>query len=362
MQQFEHGGNLYAAARQSGGGLEDYLDFSANINPLGLADSARQAILAALDSVVHYPDAEATALKQAISRQYGVAGERIIAGNGAVELLYLLCHVLRPRRVLIPAPAFSEYERSARAAGAAVTYHFLRPEDGFAVELQPLIDKLTAVDMVFLGNPNNPTAVLLTRTQLEQLLAAAKARQVSVVVDESFLDFLPDDSAYSCRPLLDAYPNLFILHSLTKFYAMPGLRLGFALANSALTAKLHEAKDPWNVNCLAQAAGVAALADSDYRRRSREMLAQQKQLLHRQLNEIPGLNAYPPAANFILIDIVKTGLTAAALRQALLAQNILIRDCGNYPGLTPNYIRVAVKRPEQNQRLLQALQTVLRKN
>lgn len=362
MRQFEHGGNLYAAARQTGGSPDDYLDFSANINPLGIPGSVRQAILSAVDSIIHYPDAEATALKQAISRQYGVTADRITAGNGAVELLYLLCHALRPRRVLIPAPAFSEYERAARAAGAAIEYHFLRPGDGFAVPLEPLIDKLAAVDMLFLGNPNNPTAVLCRRQQLERLLTAARERQVTVVVDESFLDFLPDDSAYSCRPLLASYPHLFILHSLTKFYALPGLRLGFALTDPALTARLCAGKDPWNVNCLAQAAGVAALTDQDYRSRSRRLLTGAKAALYQRLSAIPGLKAYPPAVNFILLDIAATGLTAAKLCQALLKQRILVRDCSNYPGLSPYYIRVAVKRPEENQLLLQALQTVLAGN
>lgn len=359
MQQFEHGGNLYAAARQTGVTVNEYMDFSANINPLGLPAGVRQSLLQSLESIIHYPDTEAALLKQAISREYHVPVETITAGNGAVELLYVLCHVLRPKRVLIPVPAFSEYERAARAAQAEIDYYFLQPETGFTVDFERVIAALSSVDMVFLGNPNNPTGVLIENGQLNRLLAAAQQHRVTVVIDESFLDFLPDDSQFTCRPLLQTYPNVFILHSLTKFYALPGLRLGFALTNPELTRQLHQAKDPWNVNCLAQIAGVAALADRDYREQSRCFLAAEQNLFFQQLTELPGLKVYPPTVNFILIDCSGTGMMAAVLRKELLTHQLLVRDCSNYPGLSPYFIRVAIKQTKQNQRLLQSLRVIL---
>lgn len=361
MQLFEHGGNVYAAARAGGGAWSEYLDFSANINPLGLPLSVRQSLLKALDCVIHYPDPDASQFKQAVSRCYRIPAEMITAGNGAVELLYVLCHVIKPRRVLIPAPAFSEYERAARAAGAAIQYFFLRPEDGFAISTEKIAAELTSVDMVFIGNPNNPTGSLIENSRIEPLLAEAARRSAIVVVDESFLDFLPDDSLYTCRSLLQKYPNLFILHSLTKFYALPGLRLGFALSSPERTRLLHLSKDPWNVNCLAQAAGAVALSDADYRRQTHDLLSHEINRLFQQLTDVSGLRVYPPAVNFILIEITSAGITAAQLREAMLQRKILIRDCGNYPGLSPHYIRVAVKQPEQNQVLLSALQELFPK-
>jgi threonine-phosphate decarboxylase len=361
MQHFEHGGNLYAAARQTGANLSEYLDFSANINPLGIPTSVRQALAMSLDSIIHYPDTEAAMFKQAVSQHYRVPVETITAGNGAVELLYVLCHVIKPRRVLIPAPAFSEYERAARAARAEIEYFFLQSEAGFAVAIEEIISALPTVDMVFLGNPNNPTGVLVENRQIETLLAAAKECNVTVVVDESFLDFLPEDSMYTCRPLLRKYPNLFILHSLTKFYAMPGLRLGFALTNPDLTGLLHLGKDPWNVNCLAQIAGVTALNDSDYRQQSRRLLADEINLFYQGLADIPGLKVYLPTVNFILIDITGTGMMATNLRKAMMENKVLIRDCSNYPGLSPFFIRVAIKQPKQNRLLLTVLRQALTK-
>ena len=354
-----HGGNVYAWARERGRTLTGVLDYSANINPLGLSERVREAITQSVEQVIHYPDVEAALLKTAISSYYQVDTAHITAGNGAVELLYVLAHSLRPKRVLIPVPAFCEYERAARAAGAHIEYAYLSPENNFHLDVNWLCERLHGVDMVFIGNPSNPTGTLLTVSQLERLLFAAKQTKVIVVVDESFMDFIIADEDHTCRPLLKKYDNLVILHSLTKFYAMPGLRLGFALTNPDLTARLHLAKDPWNVNCLAQTAGVAALNDVDYRQQSRGLLSVEKDLFYRQLAELPGLNVYPPSVNFILIGTTGTGVTAAVLREALLEHKLLIRDCSNYPGLSPYFIRVAVKQPEQNRRLIRSLQTIL---
>lgn len=360
MGSFVHGGNVHAWARERGAGLTGLLDYSANINPLGLADSVQKAIAQSVGQVIHYPDAEAVLLKEAISSYYHVDDKRITAGNGAVELLYVLAHTLRPKRVLIPAPTFSEYERATTAAGAAVEYVYLLPENGFTFNLDSLCHCVKKVDMVFIGNPNNPTGTLLAVGQIERLLRAARQDGTIVVVDESFMDFIANDQEYSCRPLLHQYDNLVIIHSLTKFYAIPGLRLGFALASPSLTVKLHQAKDPWNVNLLAQAAGVAALADTEYQIASRETVKREKDSLFSSLNNLAGIKPFLPSVNYILMDISQSGHNAPQLRQVLAEHNILIRDCSNYPGLSPSYVRLAVKLNEQNKILLQRLEQVLR--
>jgi threonine-phosphate decarboxylase len=356
---FAHGGNLYAALRQKGGALTDLLDFSANINPLGMPDSVRQAVISALGDAIHYPDAEAAALKTAISRRYAVDPKLITVGNGAAELLYVLCHMLRPRRVLIPAPTFSEYERAARASGSAVDYLYLNAADNFSIDPGRLIDCIEAADIVFWGNPNNPTGQLLTRAALEPVIAAAHRCNCLAVVDESFLDFLTEDEAYTCRPLLSGYPNLLILQSLTKFYAIPGLRLGFMLADAAIGKLLDTGKDPWNVNSLAQAAGVAALADEGYRAASIAAIAAARDTMLAGIKQLSGFAPLPGAANFLLVDISGTGRRAPELRQAMLARNILIRDCSNFPGLSDRYIRLAVKLPQQNELLLNTFAKIL---
>jgi threonine-phosphate decarboxylase len=356
---FEHGGNLYAAARQAGTAPAAFLDFSANINPLGLPAAVRAAIEDALPLIVHYPDATAAALKEAISRRYAVGTELITCGNGAAELLYVLCYRRRPRRVLVPAPTFSEYERAARAAGATVDYFPLTAADGFRLDPEALTERLAGVDITFLCNPNNPTGRTFSRSAAERIIAAAARHGGLVVVDESFLDFLADAADLTCRPLMATYHNLIILQSLTKFYAIPGLRLGFALAQPPIGQLLAAGKDPWNVNSLAQAAGAAALADDDYRRAAIAAVAAARSQLAAGLAALPGLLPLPATANFIMADIAGTGHTAASLRQAMLARAILIRDCSNYPGLGDSYIRLAVRTPADNRQLLAALEKTI---
>lgn len=359
LAPFEHGGNLYEAAAAAGRPIHDFLDFSANINPLGLAPSVEQAIITNLPTIIHYPDAGASTLKQAISEHYHVPAGQIIPGNGAVELLYLLCHIVRPKHVLIPAPTFSEYERAARSVGAEIRYFYLPASTDFSLDPVVLLQHITANSIVFIGNPNNPTGKLIKRAEIVPLIRQAAAVNSIVVVDESFIDFLPDSTDYTCRCLVSKYDNLVVLHSLTKFYAIPGLRLGFALASDGLCAKMHSAKDPWNVNSLAQAAGVAALADTAFQQQSRAAVGAAKKQLYDRLRDIRGLCPYEPAVNFIFVNIGATGLTAAQLRSRMMEYKILIRDCSNYPGLADHFIRVAVKSEQANDYLIAACKKIL---
>lgn len=359
LHTFEHGGNVHQAIRENGGALQDLLDFSANINPLGLANSVRQVIMDKVDDIIHYPDATAYAIKQAISLHYQVPENTITPGNGAVELLYLLCHLLKPRQVLIPAPSFSEYERAAHAVQAKVKYIYMAPEQNFTLSISAIKAQLPQTDILFLGNPNNPTGTLLPAKIIEPLLQHAMQTGTWIVVDESFMDFLLSDQEYTCRPLLRMYQNLIIIHSLTKFYAIPGLRLGFALTAAKLTKQLHAAKDPWNVNLLAQYAGVAALQDISYQTASKSFINETKSIFCKGLAELPKCKFFAPSVNYVLLDISQTGLTAASLREKLFTNHqILIRDCSNYPGLSNNFVRVAIKQPCQNQKLLLALQQI----
>lgn len=356
---FEHGGNLYAKIREKGGNFSEILDFSANINPLGMSDKIRQALHNSLESIIHYPDAQAHALKEALSQHYRVDYQSITIGNGAVELMYILCHMLAPKRILVTAPTFSEYECAARASGANIEYFYLNENNDFKIDIQTLIKQINDIDIIFICNPNNPTGTLLTNKQLDQLLITAKAKNTYVVIDESFIDFLPDANQYSCRHLLKQHNNLIILHSLTKFYAIPGLRLGFSLTTPKITMLLHKGKDPWNVNTLAQNAGVVGLCDETYQKFSRDFITKSKNELYNNLLTIKGIKPYFPSVNFILINIKETNMTAEQLQEIMENNNILIRDCSNYPGLSSEYIRIAVKRLEQNNILIATLRKIL---
>ncbi len=362
QEKFTHGGNVHEILRRQSPAVK-LLDFSANINPLGLAAEVKAAIQDNIGQVVHYPDPEATDLKQALADHYKLLPDTIILGNGAVELLYVLFHTLRPKTVLIPVPSFGEYERAALACQADIIYHELAATQDFSLTLSPdFIDKIKQADCLILGNPNNPTGNLLPVKVIEACLAAAQKHNCLVVVDESFIDFRADQEAYSCRKLLADYDNLFLLQSLTKFYAIPGLRLGFAATNKILAKKLELGKDPWNVNLLAQKAGVAALNATAYQEKTRASVKAEGERLWLLLQDLPKVKAYKPTVNFILFDISGTGYNAALFREKLLQRQIMIRDCSNYPGLSTGYVRVAVKAPNDNDALLAALQAVLKES
>lgn len=350
MKRFLHGGNIYGADTPAGG----WLDFSANINPLGLSEAVRQAVADSIGAIVHYPDPEGRALKDALADHYGLRREEIVLGNGAAELFYVFFHAVRPRRVLLPVPSFGEYERAALAAGAEISYHRLDSARGFTLSVADLTAALSAHDCVILGNPNNPTGGLLSRADMVRLIKAAQETATMVVVDESFLDFCPDEGDYTVRDLVSRSDNLFVLRSLTKFYAIPGLRLGFAVAPLALVKRLEESKDPWNVNLLAQKAGEAALGDRAYQRASQDFVQREKAWLAKALGDIPGVTVFPPTVNFLLLYLAPPWPEAAEVSAAMRRRGILLRDCTNYPGLSPRYLRAAVRPREENRRLLDA--------
>ncbi len=354
-----HGGNIYAAARNSGLAAIDFLDFSANINPLGLSSRVRTALIESIDAVTCYPDPDAAALKQAISSAYRVPEEWIETGNGAVELIYLLCRVLSPRRIVLPAPTFGEYEAAARAAGVPVEMTMLSEADGFIPEIEALCQILQPADMMFVCNPNNPTGVVLTRKQLEPLLKRASDVGAQVVVDESFIDFRSADQEESCRTLVDQYDSITVLHSLTKFLAVPGLRLGFLLGRPDLVRRMALLRDPWNVNVMAQVAGVAGLADGAYRTATRKFVGREKDLLWAGLHGIPGIKAFMPSVNFLLLDLVATGFTATALQEKLWPQKVLVRNCASFAGLSDRYVRLAVKTSMENRRIVEMINTIV---
>lgn len=355
MKKFVHGGNVY----QKPPAGKKWLDFSANINPLGISEPVKKAIEAGIDDLINYPDPAGKEAKHAIAEFYDVPEEQIVLGNGAVELLYVLFHARKFPNVLLPVPSFSEYERAAEAGGVEVKYFPLQAENGFALDIDKFISNLIFFSCTVLGNPGNPTGNMLELNDIRRILDAARKTGTLVIIDESFIDFRSDRNKYSARHLVSEYDNLVILQSLTKFYALPGLRLGFVLAAPEWAAKLEQAKDPWNMNLLAQRAVCAALADEEYQRKTREVVKQESKYLTSKLTSIPGVKVFPPTVNFVLLDVRGTGLTSTELVDKMRQRGILLRNCDNYPGLDEYYVRVAVKSPADNKSLTDALEEIL---
>lgn len=355
IEKFVHGGNVYALSPSGA-----WLDFSANINPMGLASEVRKAIADNIDGIVNYPDPEARELKAALGEHYGVPLESLVLGNGAAELFYLFLQTVRPASVLLPVPSFSEYERASLAAGAKVEYFPLDIASGLSLDMMALAESAAekGVEAVIIGNPNNPTGQLIAAEEIEVFLQVVGKLSDPpwLLVDESFLDFRRDGGKYRARALLQEYGRLFIVQSLTKFYAIPGLRLGFGLGDRDLIQRLELGKDVWNVNLLAQKAGAAALGQRDYARQTVELVAEERKFLWEELAKIRGIRSYHPTVNFILLRLEQ--MTSREFTAAMREQGILVRDCSNYPGLDEYHVRVAVRRRRENEKLLAAIAKV----
>jgi threonine-phosphate decarboxylase len=357
-QPFEHGGTVFAVARELGVEPEELLDFSASINPLGPPPAVWPAIEAAFRRVGHYPDSPCTELRTALAARHGLSPEQVAVGNGSTELIHLLPRLerFRRKRALLVAPTFAEYGHGLQLAGWHHDYLFLSPDDGFALDLHRVGQQLAAgYDLLFLCNPGNPTGRLYPRVEIIHLLRLCRDAGTCCVLDEAFMDFCEEESATA---VLADHPGCLILRSLTKFYAFPGLRLGYVLAEGEIIAGLERLRPPWSVGTLAQAAGCAALADSAYAKRSRETVTACRQRLFAGLGSINGLRVYPGAANYLLVEIL-TGMTAARLRHQLLHRGMLIRDCANFAGLDGRFFRVAVHGEGDNNRLVGGVRDLL---
>ena len=357
--EYTHGGRIFAVAAGLGIDPESIIDFSASINPLGPAPGVAGALAAAFGRIVHYPEIGSPRLVQALADYHALSPERIAVANGSTELIHLLPRIPdnRRQRALILAPAFSEYAHSLELAGWQCDYLVMADSTGFDLDYERIATALqSGYDLLFCGNPGNPTGRLYRRAETERLYRLCHDQGCRFILDEAFIDFTEEESLKDGLP---EEPDWLILRSMTKFFGFPGLRLGYAIAAGELAARIRRHLPPWNIGVLAEAAGLAGLADVDHIRRTREVVAAERTRLAAGLAGIPGLVVFPGAANYLLLR-TNAGQVVPQLVSELLRQGLLIRNCADFFGLDASYFRIAIRRPEENDRLLAALTTVHR--
>ncbi|MBC2722223.1 histidinol-phosphate transaminase [Desulfosporosinus sp.] len=351
-----HGGNLRRA--QELYGLDSFIDLSANINPFGPPSGVWVSLQKGMEDIVNYPDPESLALRRTLSRHLGQPMETIMVGNGAGELIFTVMQALKPQKVVIPIPTFSEYERAARAVGSEIQYVPLGPQ-GWATfsrrdeaknnpdyerdNDQMWRELLKGCDLLFLCSPHNPTGSVLEQETFELILKITKEIGCNILFDESFFDFLPNESRESARGYMADNEHLIVLYSLTKFYSLPGLRLGTVFAHPSLLKSFEQYRDPWSVNVLAQHAGITALEDADYPDDVREKLQESKCYFYGEFAKcnFENLRLWPTSVNFALIEVLNQ--PPEKLIKHLGCLGILVRDCTSFEGLSGYFIRVAIK-------------------
>ena len=352
MKKLVHGGDIYSK-RNLPGNLK-LIDFSANINPLGLPEGVKRAVVNSMDDFCNYPDPLCRELKKEISAHLKVPEEYLLCGNGAADVIYRIASAIRPEKVLLTAPTFSEYEEAVRLLGSDVEYYYLTKEKNFKIHID-ILDKITSdIRLMFLCNPNNPTGVLTDKETVLKIAAKCKSTKTILVVDECFLDFLHNPQEYSVIDSLDTYENIIVLKAFTKIYAMAGIRLGYGICSDTNVIEgLHRAGQPWNVSVVSQKCGIAALKEIDYVNHTRELIKCNRIFLENSLIEL-GFEVFNSQANYILF---RTEIKS--LPNELEKFGILIRSCGNYRGLDETYFRIAVKSKEDNEYLVNCLKKIL---
>ena len=352
MYEYSHGGN---AAFETGKGR--LIDLSANINPLGIPANVRDAIIREIPNSAHYPDSFSGRLREKIGEFEKISADWIFCGNGASDIIFRLPRAVGAKKIMVTAPTFSDYERSARSYGAEVIYHRLSADNGFALDssfAQAVADENP--DLVFICNPNNPTGKLTEVGLIQEILCVCKETGGWVVVDECFLDFAQQTGEHTSKVFLEGHPNLVVLKAFTKMFALPGIRLGYALsANRQLIQNFYFHGADWPVSNLAQAAGIAALEDADdYIKQTVEYVSAERARIEKELTQL-GFKVFEASANYVFFQ----SPYPFDLREKLDERGIRIRPCGNYRGLDSSYYRIAVSTNENNTRALAAAKEII---
>lgn len=359
-----HGGDVYAAAREAACDPEEILDFSASINPLGPSPLVWKAIASARLLLGHYPDTDCWNVRKTVADQWRIDPEQIVVGNGSTELIDVIPRALNIRRMLVIQPTFSEYAAAMARAGGQVMALCAEHSAGYAIPIERLCRLIEAggdgrgsIDGVILCNPNSPTGRGCSSDDVARVAKAAHRQSLWLIVDEAFADYCPE---LSILPRAAAWPHVVVLRSLTKLYALPGLRVGYAVTRRATAKRLQHHLPSWSVNMMGQVAACAALADTAHVRKSLQFMAKERRRLAELLAALPGCAVVPACANYLFVDLPR-GSHARHVAGALRRKGILIRDCSSVPGAHAGAIRLAVRASRENDRLITALSRIVRR-
>lgn len=357
-----HGSDLEQIEQEYNIKKEDIISFSANINPLGLSPKLKEYLVANPDLLTTYPDREYTNLRNAISTYTGGNSEHILVGNGATDLTSTIIQTLAPKKAVIFAPTYSEYEKEVALAGGSHLYLPLNVNNNFSYD-EPIVFMMIPpdTDLLILCNPNNPTGTILNQIALTKLLEHCKLNHINVLIDETYIEFADDEDSCSAIPLSTRYDNLIVIRGTSKFFACPGLRLGYAItSNSDLLDQCKASMRPWSVSSIANKAGQIMLQDDEYIKSSKELISTERTRVMNELRKISGLQVFDTHANFCLIKILNTNFTAKTVFEIAIKQGLMIRDCGSFPFLGPNYFRLCFMNPEENDKLIACISEIFK--
>lgn len=349
-----HGGNIYRLKREGKGEL---LDYSSNINPLGVPENFKQKVIENFDILEKYPDPDYIELRENIGKYNHTNIENIVVGNGATEILFLYIKSLKPKKALLLAPSFAEYRRALESIDCKIIYHTLEENKNFKLDVDKFLKDIPQCDLVIICNPNNPTGNFIPLEDIKRINEELKKRKIKLFIDEAFIEFIKGWENLTALNLKDS--NIFIMRALTKFFAVPGLRLGYGISyDNEVMNKIPKYKEPWSINSFADIAGKTMLWDKEYIEKSEKWIEEEKIWFYNETLKIEGIKSYKTNTNFILIQILNK--TSNEVRDRMIEKGIVVRDASNFVGLDNHYIRLAIKDRENNKKVLHALSEVVR--
>lgn len=336
---------------------EDIVSFGANVNPLGLSEYVQEQLASHLDVITRYPDRNYTALRQTIGTYCHADPAHIVVGNGSTELISLLIGRQRPKKALVIGPTYSEYARELSLAGGTLEYYNLREDRDFILDLPDLLSALTPeTGLLILCNPNNPTSSALTCGELEAIIRPCRERGIFVMIDETYAEFAPEPASVTAIGLIPKYDNFMVIRGVSKFFAAPGLRFGYGItSNEDFLSSLRRHQNPWSLSSVGAFAGELMLQDDAYIKKTWSLIDSERSRLYRELCTWKSVKAYRPSANFILIKILREGLTSFDVFEYAIRRGLMIRDCSSFESLDGEYIRFCIMKPEDNDRLMACL-------
>ena len=340
---------------------EDIINFGANVNPLGLSASVKAALASHLDILSSYPDREYTSLREVLSAYCRIPSDYILPGNGSSELISLLIDALSPKHTLILGPTYSEYSRELSFSGSTQEYYHLKEEQDFRLDADDLCTVLAKgnYDLLIICNPNNPTSSAILHDDMEKLLCFCADHGVFVMIDETYVEFAPDIEAVTAVPFTQRFTNLCVLRGVSKFFAAPGMRLGYAVTgNPDFLRKMKEKQIPWSLNSAGAYAGELLFQDQDYIDRTRQLILTERGRMYDALSQLASFKVFQPYANFLLLKILKEEKTAFDVFETCIKNGLMIRDCSSFQCLDGEFIRFCLMMPEDNTRLLEVLKNI----
>ncbi|PKM93399.1 MAG: threonine-phosphate decarboxylase [Firmicutes bacterium HGW-Firmicutes-1] len=357
-----HGSDLEKIEAAYGIKKETIINFSSNVNPLGLSESIKTYLPQKIELIASYPDRNYLSLRCAIGNYIHMDSENIIVGNGSTELISLCIKAISPKKSLIIGPTYSEYEREVGLCGGSSAYYPLQEKNEFEIDIMHLKNSLTTdLDLLVICNPNNPTSTAITTSVMKEILIDCKKKNIFVLIDETYVEFVHDVNNVSAVQLVHDHDNVMVIRGVSKFFAAPGLRLGYAVCSSrSHILNIERQKNPWTINALAAFAGELMLMDKEYILKTHQHIADERKKIVTTLSKWDFVKFIDPVANFVLVKILNESFNASKLFNALLERKLMIRDASSFPFLDEQYFRFCFLHSAQNDLLLKSIEEILK--